>query len=408
LSVVIRPNGVYQMSFFESKQAFLLSSLRFGREGVECERSIRALSYIFHCWAHYGKSRKPLENGKPDGGILPIIAFEKLGVLWCRLWEQFWKIRGARDERKASAAFVTDTGKNFRFPHPFLVAQAKHGKRLQRHDGLEKPVTLAELLHGLQQDGIRYFDIHTTGDQTDPNHYKTTVHATLPSSAGDQLPDGFSAIESECLKELSRIIKRLGTSQIRALGTHESVSETILDIKFETDRIVYWMGQAAINLKDGGSFFESSQEMLEYADEAYRKSLGNRQDYEEAYSIFLSQVDNPLVKEAFENCQAPASAIWDAPEVIHLAEWSRATLAVAKCLTAIAYFGDHTNERDQARPKKQVLEMKHRWREGQQGLQKHSISGIPSDLSGLYADGGLQLKTTVRDRLLEIIEQLRS
>jgi len=372
---------------------------------VQCERSLRALSYIFHGWAQYTGKRK-FHFGKPDNRVLPIIEFEKLALFWCRLWQNLWRIDGARDERAHATRPKMDTQKLITFPPPFVIERAKHGKRPQRYDGIEKPVTLAEILCGLQDLGIRYFDIHpfVEAGTAYPNHYKTEVHPTLPPERRSQLLEGFSGAEVKCLDDIDNVVRRLGTSEIRALGTHEDLQETMRDIELEFDVIVTDLVPLAVSrIANGQPFLDVAQDILEYADEAYKKSCADRkEDYESAYGLFLNDTKDALVRAAFSRSQVEASAIFDSAQMNAVALRAEQARAVGKVLAAVAYFRDHSDERSQPRSSK-AREMKHAWDEGISGFGKHNILGFPSELDGVYVGSSSQLRPAIRDRFLEVL-----
>jgi hypothetical protein len=228
----------------------------------------------------------------------------------------------------------------------------------------------------------------------------------LPVSSSNEALEVFSGPERECIQDLSKTIRGLGASEIRALGTHENLQETLKDVGLEFKSIRTHARHVAAQITAGEPFLDKAELMLEYAEEAYLKSYENQKDYKTGYNAFLSDVTDSFVKNAFEKCQAPPSQIWDSVEMRDLAKRSGRTLAIAKGLTAIAYFAAHADERNQQRSMK-AKEMKHRWDEASEGFIKHQISGIPSNLTALYENDGQVLTMTVRDRLLAMLNELQ-
>jgi hypothetical protein len=291
-----------------------------------------------------------------------------------------------------------------------VIERAKHGKRPQRYDGATPPVTLAEIVLGLQELGIRYFDVHPYMEDGKPlpNDYRTEIHATLPPERRAQLLSQFSTVERTCLDDIDNIVRHLGIPEIRALGTHEDLQETMGDIELEFDHIIARLVPRAVTTIEAGSpFLGVAQDMLEYASEAHKKSCTERKkDYESAYDQFQNDIKDPLLREGFGKCQARGAQIWDAPQMEALARRAKLAWAIAKTLAAVAYFGDHPEDRDQQRSAK-AREMKHVWDEGISGLREHRVSGLPSDLGDVYVGGNHQLTPVVRERLLEMVGLLK-
>ncbi len=296
----------------DSNTGFLFSGLRQGRDGVQCERSVRAISYIFHGWAHYTGSR-PLIHGQPDNSVLRIIPFEKLALLWTRLWTQLWRINGAKEPIKGLQPRPQKTDKQINFPQPFTIERAKHGKRPQRYDGVDRPTTLAEIVYGLQELGLRYFDVHPymEAGRADPNDYRTEVHATLPPETRSQLLTVFNEAERQVIDELDSIVRPLGVSEIRALGTHETLEETMRDIELEFVEVYVLAPGIISKLANGEPFQDVARDIQEYAKEAFLKSSAEReQNYQSAYARFIDEIKNPFLAESFKRCQQTAAAIW--------------------------------------------------------------------------------------------------
>ena len=393
----------------EQKQYSLFTSLISGREGGQCAFSARALSYIFHGWAHYKGQRKQL-YGKPDNGVLNSIPFEKLALFWCRLWGELWRLDGMREQRNGEPVTSSDQTRISCQP-PFTIERAKHGKRVQRYNGVDDPTPLIDILYNQQELGMRgLFEIRpfSVDGRAYPSHYKTEVHASMPYEVRDSLisTSRFTETDRRLIEEIDEITRHLGVAEIRALGTHENLQETMRDIELEYDKMNPLLSRVSSLLEEGRPFLAEAEDSLEYAEEAYRKSYTNRAEYISAYDRFLSDLKNPLLQQAFTNCQEPAAAIWNSSQVEALASRSEQALGTTSCLTAIAYFCTNAQERRQARSAK-AREMEHHWREGIQALIKYKMLTISSNLSDLYDGDGPNLKVDVIRRLVELISRVQ-
>jgi hypothetical protein len=395
------------MSNPEPNQNFLFSRLTPGREGAQCAFSARALSYIFHGWAHYTGPRK-LPYGKPDNGVLYSIPFEKLGLFWCRLWEQLWKLNGTRDQGNRIPAASLETAPRITCPPPFIIERAKHGKRPQRYDGVDNPTPLIEILYNQQELGMHsLFDIrpYMVNGKACPSHYKTEVHAVMPYEVRESLIKDFNETERKLIEEIDEIVRHLGVLEIRALGTHESSQETMRDIQFEYEKMRPIVLAAISKIEQDQPFTDDAQEILEFVDEAYKKSHKNQVGYAGAHDRFLTDLKTPLLRQAFENCQESAADIWKNSQIEALASVSERDQSISKCMTAIAYFAAHALERNQARST-ESKEMEHHWNEGLSGLRKYKILTIPTVMSDIYKGDSHNLKPEVRNRLLELVRLL--
>jgi hypothetical protein len=394
-----------------SPTQFLFSELLLGREGVECERSLRALSYIFHGWAHYEGTRK-FFYGARDDGRLPIIEFEKLALFWFRIWNKLWSLKPAKAADVAGLG-PASVASNVSFPPPFVLVRAKHGKRPQRYNptiGPRNPIALADLLYHQQQTefGKRYFEVQPYVDghgEAHPSDYQTRVAKTFPLERRSQLlTNKFNRKEQEFLEEIDDIVRRLGPSELRAIGTHESFDETFQDILFEFQSIQRLITRIEARIDELGTCEKDCEELLEYAEEAHRKASENSADYETAYKRFNDDLKDPLLRRAFLESQATAAQIWDRPEIKALARRAELALATAKCLVATSYFAQHSNERQSARTMR-AREMKHRWEEGASVCKKMKVQGFPTLIADIYPKNSSSVKSGVRRAFLSLIKQ---
>jgi hypothetical protein len=390
----------------DANRQFLFDAILAGREGAQCERSLRALSYIFHGWAHYRGPRK-LFYGEELTGELPIIEFEKLASFWCRIWRRLG-LSGSRG--KVISAPAVEAPPQVTFPPPFVLERAKHGKRPQRYDISSGPIPLADILYRQQQTEFskRYFDIRLAKGRArdDPSDYTTRVHTAIPEGRRTQLLTNFTQVEREFLLQLDEIVRRLGALELRAIGTHENANETLADIELEFQDIQPLLTNIEGKLDDLNACQPLAQELLEYADEAYRKGVTNRAEYETAYNLFVTDVKDPTLKTAFLQCQAPPAAIWDTDQMKALSARAGRVYPLANFLVSICYFGLHVSDRSNQRTRL-ARQMKHHWDEGVKGLKEKKLMNVPETISAIFEKASNQLNPKFREQLVLVVKQVR-
>jgi len=394
----------------ESSYRQSLPMLQDGRLGVQLERTFRLLAFLLHGWSTFTGRRKPLYNiTKKDrkGNVepLPVIHFEKLALFTSRIWKNIY------DMTKGDIPIVNDptylpdiqTAEAVRFPIPFQEFQAKHGRRIKRITGY-----IVEILYSLQKAQIiYYFNIKPPARDTDnPNNYETTVSPGFPiTNPKDYLSTDFSGLEVEILTDLDNCVKRLGPSQIRALGTHENRDKTIEDIHKEFLDMDRYIQPILVKLYINEGFFDDSYEMMTYADEAWRKSTYNRQDYEEACEIMLTEMKSAKVNEAFKSCQRTSAEIWEDETITALAEPSKRVKALTGYLHAVSYYRDHISERSSEKFTTAKY-FAHLWDDSVAAIKKCGLLGFPSDIHDVFVGKTEKIKSGVCDRLCFELESL--
>jgi len=291
-----------------------------------------------------------------------------------------------------------------------MLERAKHGKRPQRYEQGVGPIALADILYGLQQTefGKRYFDIRPYADASGahPSDYRTEVHPCIPEARRSQLLAGFNDTERQLLEGLDEVVRHLGALELRALGTHEDLLETLRDIELEFKKIQHYAAQIERGLDDLPACFPSGEQLLEYADEALKKALENKTNYTTGYSRTSNDIKDPLLREAFAQSQDSPEAIWSASQIEPLAAQARTAVAVANCFLPICFFADRANERVNPRSR-QARQMKHYWEEGSGELRKKGTANFPSAIDAVYAGASAKLKTVEASRIGELIHSLQ-
>ncbi|MFH1009457.1 MAG: hypothetical protein V1800_18425 [Candidatus Latescibacterota bacterium] len=299
-----------------------------------------------------------------------------------------------------------------RFPCPLKEVKGTHGRGRAHYEGKGAPVYAIEILYDLQQEGILpYFDIRPPEDAPEnPTDYRTTVRPGLPTFDPPGFLGVFTSREKVVIDQLGIFIRRLGPSQIRALGTHENRHKTLEDIEKElrdSERRGLWE-RLIEELEKDGDFFACAEELHVYADEAHRKSVRNQKDYEEARGLLETEINDSTLKEVFLNCQKAGEEIWNREDegVRDKTFRSKKFYALTCYLAGLSYFGQQVGEREvQHSPSAQ--ERKKQWQSSRAELASYGFDGLPRNLTDCFEGRSRSLRDVVRRRLLEVVRAVR-
>ena len=379
--------------------ASLFSDIRLGREGAQLEACFRLLLAMLHEWSCFQKA-----HGKADElgvGGLDAIAFDKFANFIFGIWTHLFK--QSRDNVLDSVAgSVAPTINVVRFPAPFQSYPGKHGPGPGRIDNSTHRVQyVIDILFGLQREGIlNYFDIIPPQDHPDkPKNPNSMIYPGMPLSV-TSLTD-LSEFELNVARDLAGALKRLSPQQIRALGTHQSLSSTIAAIEKEFRDLRAACRGVIAGLDHDSIPFEESLEFLEFADEARRKAFSNRAAYEEAFAGMLGELSYEPLRIAFVAVQARGEEIWDGASMSQYAERARRVCALAECTHALAYFADHASERLSRTPRgRKYWEM---WDRGVASLAQLNVAKFPLSPAGVFLGNGQELQAEFRHRLSSLL-----
>ncbi len=299
----------------------LAASIRIGREGVQFERSMRSLAYLLHGWCSYPAATP----GDPARTSLPVFAFDKFAMSAFRIWNECFRDTGAKLMDAETAIVITDEDDCVLFPCPLQATPGKHGRGLaKRRNG--KATYLIELIYRSELDGLmNYFHVVPPAEApTTPNHHKTIVQPGIVISNEDAHLAPFTKMERDVLKQLDVVFRRMSAEELRAIGTHDSLENTIADIDKEfrdVDRHGHW-DNVLQGLASGHPRPFDCQETVEYLDEAIRKSGTNRLPYKSARLHMEREMKDPLRARAL-SVHRPDNEIWDDPRVIERAKKAR-------------------------------------------------------------------------------------
>jgi len=395
------------MAFDPFRGPLLFCDLRVGREGVQFERFFRAVSYLLNAWCSYTKREPSFDHTDKDGILqLRAIAFDKLGMVFHKLWSEMF--RQTEETAHQVVSNATDAEPSIvTFPSPVQEITGVHGRGTGRFDGTGPPIYLLEILHELQMENtLHYFTITPPKDKPDcPTDHRTTVRSEIVGSPKAFLQSGFTEHEVSILSELGSALKHLSAPQIRALGTHENATKTVADIEKEFRDIEPFRAELMKALAGGGDIYEPSSKVLFRAEEARRKSMDNRKDYSDARDRMLAEIENPAIKDAFCHVHSAPELIWDGNEVRDLAKKAERVLSLSRYIYAIAYYQRH-RERIIGTESYESKRFAQLWAEAYAGVTKQSFPRFPSTIENVFDGDTDSLVPELKNNLIYALKSI--
>jgi len=162
-------DGSSNINFFQS--------VRVGREGSTFARSIRALGFLFDCWAKYDGNRDSSYE-EIESGALRVIAFTKFSRHFSNVWNNLFKEDIENFRRVIENGTAEDLKNIITFPSPWTEVSGPHGRQPGIYEsGQGPPIYQIEILFKLQQLGqMQFFQIEPPKDSpSNPAHYKTII-----------------------------------------------------------------------------------------------------------------------------------------------------------------------------------------------------------------------------------------
>jgi hypothetical protein len=385
---------------------FLCEQLRNKREGIQFERMLRALSFVLHEWCHYDGNRKDVYGERAQ--VLTSIQFDKLALFLFRLWNAAHREDDV--DRLPLHSESQESKDRVTFPAPFHELPGKHGRGPARFDGKRKPIYITESLYALQNEGLFYFEITPPSDTPldewqrqlgdgSPNDHRTTVAPGILVTSSSAFLQDLTSREIEILRDFAHAVRHLGASEIRAIGTHENRRKTVEDVVKEFNDMTPHVIETTARLKNGEPFYRHSQEMLEYADEAWRKAVDNREDYSSARQTMIKELADLDLRNLFESSQASPEQIWDHPMMAALAQKAKQARAVSQCVHAIGLF----QRVPKTGPRQMRKQIEETWKEGIKGVQDTGVSELPLDLTSAFISNTTEISPNARDQMIEML-----
>ena len=330
------------------------------------------------------------------------IPFDKLIVLFGRLWDELFRRTGdTMKNRDPRDIHEEEANQVISFPIPFEELPGKHGRgrAVRQRDGA--PRFMVSVLYALaQEDLLSYFDVQPPRDSPDiANDPRTTIEPSLAAAADTALLAEFTKEEQAVLWDLANAVKRLGLEEIRALGTHENFEKTAQDIEREFRYMIPHIAKIKECIQAGVPFDKPALEVMECAEEAYRKSEGNKQRYDFAWRAFQKELTHPTLKEAFLYCQRSATEIWGQSRMKDLVKQSRAAYIRAKYLNQIGRWSADRRRPPRAEDEEEVSELV-------QKLKRIGVDNLPVTPSKIFVDESDAVLPTIKQKLLALLQQL--
>jgi len=385
----------------------LSSRLRIGRIGFQYEQICRVICYLLSGWYGYApereKQRQKRESrrnvaAKPihltPEGKLTAIQFDKFVMLAARVWDEVFANTGKLLLDRIDIAVDKEIDDAVTFPCPFIELPGKHGpgRAIRRPKGRAEFV-ISVLLKLQQEELLPYFDVvlpkTNSAGATDP---RTTVEPAVPLAMSDEFIADFTAREKRVLFELNHAIRTLSASGIRALGTHTTLRKTEEDIQREFDWVKRQVDLIIDALESSEPFDAPAQEMVEFADEACRKSFRNRYDYRDGLNRLHAELTDPELKTAVRNCHAAPEDIWDAAAIKRQSTRATRMSALAQYVRSVATIVTQSDR--PVAPKE-----KERFAGASTELRKQGISTLPDAPDDLLDSSSRMLRADVRSQL---------
>jgi len=407
-----------------------------GRIGVEFARFFYALFFLLHEWTTFhlqlpiipAKTADPIE----PGGALKSVPFDKMALFLHRIWTNIFKKTG----KKVSSPVLKvpsigwepprNDPEMVTFPCPFKEFRGKHGRGLGlQYDPDLKYLTeiIFNLNNELTKYGIVWIDIKPPAEEpvVPTDSLATMEPAKEPADPGDprtlvkpgrHLPNpmeflkaaGFTWLEVEILKDLGNAVKRLNSSQVKCIGTHDNFREAIADIEKEFRDLEEHRQALVEKLQNNEEFHYNLYKMKGFIEEALRKSKGNRRDYEIAYSTLSREVSsNPTLNAAFHECQSQPEIIWDNERIRNLAIKSEKGWSLTRYLCAIDSLKRDVSLRKLTPRSKNLHDD---WQNIVSELKRCSFTGFCQDIHEIFEGETQNIKPAVRHYLIKQLETL--
>lgn len=389
------------MDFEQTSENSLFADVRECREGVQFERTFRAICFLLHGWCNYDRKQK--DGDTRPSSKLNAVPFDKLVVLACRVWDEMFRRSGKALRAKLESALIEEDQKRaVTFPCPLQEMSGKHGPGRAITDGESPPDYFISVIHQLQEEDIlHYFQVtpYVDGKEDRPEDPRTTIEPSLPITDRKEFLNDFMDREMEVLFELENAIKRLDESQVQALGTHENRNKTIRWIEKEFQYLEPKRLAIIAELQNEDLFLADAQSLLEFANEACRKSAHNRKEYTIGRNLCLKEINDPDLKKCFSDCHSTPEEIWDCDEIKRLSKRAKLARALGEYLVVLGEL--HENQIERSHPADRTIE---RFEYVTVELEHCGVKGTPEQISGVFLGGKIQ--ETVRSKLINLLELL--
>ena len=197
---------------------------------------------------------------------------------------------------------------------------------------------MLEVFRDLQDEGICFVNV-VPPHGADANHPDTIVNPAMPVTDLKLFLGSDTTPDFDCASVLLAAIKGLTAGQIRALGTHDTAIKNREWILWEFKHIIndshLYNTRQRVQLRNLSDEY-IYQDMLEYFDEATRKSITNRRDYEDGRRHLVNETrHHTVMSEAVTILHEAAEDIWAKERVDDLARAAGRGKSLAQYLGAL-------------------------------------------------------------------------
>ena len=404
----IQCNGACQMATDQSTSINLFGRLKVGCEGIAIERSIRALAFLFDGWSRSTASRS-ITYEEPESGHLRVIAFTKLGRHFCRVWNYLFRPDQEELKNTLEHGIAHDLKHLITFASPWTEVIGPHGRQPGRYDSIKgPPIYMIETLFIMQENGFMpYFQIvPPKEDLKNPAHPKTIIFSGMEDPDEDHFLLGFTTKEIQILKDWKYSLRELDGTEIRILGTHVNLRETIADICYEFYKAIPLCGHIIQGLNNYSCFLNDSYHLSRFSREAYLKSCKNHDGYINARKHMMYNIRTDKLRLAFKQSHEEPSAIWKTDKMSDIAPISRQAWTVARYFECVAYFRKEIDAR--TRPNsREASHIKHQWNECCTEVETCNIQSLPTRIAAVFDGSDGDIKGEVRRTMIEVIVDLK-
>jgi hypothetical protein len=396
------------MATDQSTGVNLFEALRVGREGIALERSIRALAFLFDGWSRPPAGRRRTYE-EPESGHLRVIAFTKLGRHFCRVWNYLSRLYQEELKNILEHGNTDDLEDLITFSSPWTEISGPHGRQPGRYDSITgPPIYMIKILFEMQEMGLLpYFRIVPPRENPDqPAHPKTKIIRGMEDPDEDHFLQGFTRKEKQILKDWKYSLRELDGTEIRILGTHVNLRETIADICYEFNKAIPLCAHIIQGLGEHCCFLDDSYNLSRFSREANLKSRTNCNDYTNARKHMVDNIRIDELRRTFEQSHEEPSAIWKTDKMSDIAQISRQAWTVARYFECVAYFRNDIGARTQPNSR-EARHINHQWNECCTEVETCKIQSLPTRITGVFGSSDGDVKAEVRRTMIEVIVDLK-
>lgn len=267
-------------------------------------RFLQVLHYLLAQYCNYNKI--DLEKG------IDLVVFEKMATFTHRFTTEYTKTVKSKD---------INSGFNF---NSLQIVKSKHGRRVSRKT-IKHRIFLPEIIETFDRNNLNKFLRIIKSDESreisDPYNRVRMVDPSPPK----EIDFRFNEQQRDFISTLSYSLEKLNEEELRAIGTHTNAKDAVEDIEKEFSDVLFHSTKAgsmkiidqcidALKNNQNPSLIDAIKHLLSYMEEAYRKTIFNKNNYESAFQKLSYSLQIPFkeeFKQVFEKCQSIPKKIWN-------------------------------------------------------------------------------------------------